>query len=101
KKENIIQQIEKVINDKEESLRLGILAVIKQTDWREEVLTKSTWEEAKDYGNQILALIFIHQELIFTKKAINDEKRETIDKSKNRLEELISLDDIDLKKVLD
>src|SRR5436305_12750458 len=84
---NVIEQIKKII-DSEETLRLKLLAKIDYTNWKEKIL-RSTWEEAKNYGNQILALILIHQELIVAEKAMNDEEKVVINKSRNRLEELI------------
>lgn len=98
---NIIQQIEEIIGKKEESLKSKILAVVDQNNWREEILNKPTWKEAQNYGNQILALILIQEELIVAEKAlVNNEEWEKISESISRLEEVISVDDNELKTTL-
>ena len=58
--ENVIKQIKKVIDNEEISLKQEVIKRISYTKWEEEIKNKPSWEEAKDYGNRILALIFIH-----------------------------------------
>lgn len=97
---NVIKQIEEIIGSEEILLKQEIEKRINYTNWKEDISTKSSWEEAKNYGNQILALILIHQELIAAEEAIKGEEWETIDKRISRLREVLLLNDTDLKAVL-
>ncbi|MCE8163692.1 MAG: hypothetical protein I3273_03750 [Candidatus Moeniiplasma glomeromycotorum] len=95
KPENIVKQIEELINNKE-----ILLSRIAYTDWKNETLTKLNWEEAKNYGNQILALILIQEELVVAEEALSNEEWEKVNESISGLEEIISLNDTDLEAVL-